>query len=149
MPISRLLYTSTCNLSDKIEPLQDQVERIAIAAAQRNQKCGITGSLLFVEDQFIQVIEGESDILEDTFERICCDLSHSKIRLIDLIAVKERLFAQWSMALLSAHSETDIPLRDDLVNIRFLVGVNARTAVEQMRECLEFRGFEVAEKAVA
>ena len=48
------------------------------------------------------------------------------------------------MALLSADWETEIALHEDLANIRFMLGVNARTAVKQMRECLD----EQAKKSI-
>lgn len=138
MPMSRLLYQSRSRLKDGPLAIDAQVRQIAAASAGRNHAAGITGALLHVDDQFIQVLEGEPLAVETLFERICCDFNHSHIRLIDLVPVKERLFGEWGMAVLSAQHETQLALRGDLEHIRFMVGVNARFAVEQMRECLGF-----------
>lgn len=136
MPLSRLLYVSQSCLQDGEQTTGEQVRAIAEASSERNEKVGVTGVLLFVDDHFIQVLEGEPRVVEETFERICCDFSHEQVKLVDLISVKERLFGEWDMAILSADNETSIALRDELQHIRFLMGVNARAAVDQMRECL-------------
>lgn len=136
MLISRLLYISRSKLDPARGAPAAQVRHIAAASSVRNAAVGLTGSLLFVDDHFVQVLEGEAEAVEATFERICCDFNHSEVRLIDMVSVKERLFAGWGMAVLSADEDTTIPIRADLQNIRFLVGINAREAVEQMRNFL-------------
>lgn len=144
MPFSRLLYTSNANFRVSGTSLDARVREIAQAAARRNKARQITGALVFVDGQFIQVIEGPSENVEALFETICCDFNHSQIRLVDLIAASERLFADWDMAALSAESETTLALRPDLEEIRFMVGVNARVAIEQMRNCLMRNDAQVA-----
>ncbi|WP_137678929.1 BLUF domain-containing protein [Aurantiacibacter suaedae] len=136
MPLTRLLYTSTSCLPEQ-NGLTVQVNAIAQQAAERNEKCAVTGVLVFIENQFIQVLEGGGPEIEETFERICCDLRHKSVRLIDLVVVKERMFPCWKMQLLSDKHETTLELRDDLETISFLVGVNAKAAVEKIRKCLD------------
>lgn len=136
MPIRRLLYTSTSCLEPTELTIEEQVEAIARKAALRNEETGVTGVLVFVEDQFIQILEGESDAVEDAFERICCDFQHTNVKLIDLIAVKERLFGAWNMASLAQGEDPGSTLDDELRNVRYLMGVNARVAVEKLHECL-------------
>lgn len=136
MPIRRLLYTSTSCLEPGELTVAQQVEAIAARAAVNNRNAGITGMLAFVDGQFIQVIEGDSSSVEAAFERICCNFSHSNVKLIDLIAVKTRMFEGWAMARLSEADEPGAFLDEELRNIRFLLGINARIAVEKMHECL-------------
>lgn len=137
MPLNRLLYTSRSRLQDKATSISEQVKSIAEASAQRNKANGITGVLIHVDDHFIQVLEGEPTAVEETFERICCDFAHGQVKLIDMVAIKERLFDQWSMASLYADRDTAIAMQGDLQHVRFMAGVNARVAVEQMRDCLD------------
>ncbi|MFB0612886.1 BLUF domain-containing protein [Aurantiacibacter poecillastricola] len=133
--LSRLLYTSHC-----AEEFTDRTRLdpgyIAEKAARNNALRDITGSLLFVEDQFIQILEGPAAKVEETFELICRDFRHHTLKLIDLVSVKERVFPEWSMACLVPDTETRIRLRDELDEIRFLLNVNASQAVQQMRALL-------------
>ncbi|MHA6317637.1 BLUF domain-containing protein [Altererythrobacter sp. CAU 1778] len=136
MQISRLLYTSHANLRASGVPIDEQVLKIGQAAAARNRSRQITGALVFVEGQFIQVLEGPPDTVEDLFETICCDFNHSHVRLIDLLSAPDRLFADWDMAILSAENDATIELRNELEQIQFMVGVNARVAIDQIRSTL-------------
>jgi hypothetical protein len=113
------------------------VREIAADSARRNQAVELTGSLLHVNDSFIQVLEGPTASVERTFEVICCDFRHDDVKLIDLVPVKNRVFSEWSMAYLSGETDARAQLTDDIEEIRFLVGVNAREAVAQMRQLLD------------
>lgn len=137
MPLSRLLYVSRCALENQGAERDAEVREIAAGSARRNQAAELTGSLLHVNDSFIQVLEGPTPAVERTFEVICCDFRHDDVKLIDLLPVKNRVFPEWSMAYLSGETETRVRLADDLEEIRFLVGVNAREAVAQMRQLLD------------
>lgn len=132
----RLLYTSTACLPPEGSAVHLHAEKIAADAARRNTAIGLTGALVLVENSFIQVLEGKLDAIEEVFEHICCDLRHEDVRLIDLFPIQERMFADWTMACLTDMGHTDLNLREDLESIRFLVGVNAREAVQEMRSVL-------------
>lgn len=138
MSLSRLLYTSRCALTDD-DPIvrEGKVREIAAHSASRNAAAVLTGALLYVNNTFVQVLEGPVKAVERSFEAICCDFRHDDIKLIDLLPAKERLFSNWNMAFLSAGQDTTLKTRGDLEEIRFLIGVNAREAVSQMRHLLK------------
>ncbi|ARU17979.1 hypothetical protein A9D14_16835 (plasmid) [Croceicoccus marinus] len=128
----KLLYTSR---SAETSPRRtDQIAQIARQSALRNAKAGITGSLVYVEDSFIQVLEGPQAEVERVFESICCDFRHREIKLIDLVPVPTRQFAEWHMGFLA--SSEDDPLYKELEQVRYLVSVNARTAAEHIRNLM-------------
>lgn len=135
--LCRLLYTSFRNHVGygALDPTDHQ---IAEQSVKRNKAAGITGSLLVIEDQFIQILEGPPQSVEHTFERICCDTRHNSLKLIDLVDVKERIFPEWSMAGIANDRETRLTLKDEIDEVRFLVGVNASEAVRQMRALLDY-----------
>lgn len=137
MPLSRLLYVSRCALTSEGDERNAEVRQIAEASARRNNAAALTGSLLHVGETFVQVLEGPSPEVERVFEAICCDFRHDDIKLIDLVPIKERLFPEWSMALLSSEMETRVPLSEHMEEIHFLAGINAREAVNQMRRLLD------------
>lgn len=132
MTLCKLLYTSQ---SATTAPVRSQdIRRIVEKSARRNEALGITGSLAFVDDSFIQVLEGPPEAVEDVFERICCDFRHRDIKLIDLISTQTRQFAGWHMGLLA--SSQDDPLYKELEQVKYLVTVNARTAAEHIRSLM-------------
>jgi Sensors of blue-light using FAD len=137
VPLSRLLYVSRCALASEGAAREAEVREIAEGSAHRNLASELTGSLLHVGDTFIQVLEGPTPEVERVFEVICCDFRHDDVKLIDLAPIKGRVFPEWSMAFLSAEAETRVRLNDDLEEIRFLVGINAREAINQMRHLLD------------
>ena len=137
MPLGRLLYTSRCAQKPGGQYTAPDVEEIVAASAERNRAACLTGSLIRVDGHFIQVLEGPPVEIERTFERICCDFRHEDIKLIELSPIEARLFEDWNMACLSADEDTSISLREDLHELRFIVGVNAREALRKMRELLE------------
>ncbi|AMO72584.1 BLUF domain-containing protein [Sphingorhabdus sp. M41] len=134
---SRLLYISSLDVENSGERPEQTAREIAEASAAHNRLADLTGSLLFIDGCFIQILEGPPEEVEKTFERICCDFRHIDLRLIDLISVSERLFEHWDMACLCEDEETSLALRDGLQEVRFLVGINASQATLQMRSLLD------------
>lgn len=64
---------------------------------ERNKKSGITGMLLYVKENFFQVLEGEDKDVLQTYERIEKDQRHSNIILIEKLNISRRTFPEWSM----------------------------------------------------
>lgn len=136
-PYSRLLYTSVLNAGQSAESPQQIARKIAATSAELNRQADLTGSLVFVDGTFIQILEGPLVEVEKTFERICCDFRHVDVRLIDVVNVSDRLFADWDMACLCEDADTSVKLREGLQEIRFLVGINVSQAALQMRGLLD------------
>jgi hypothetical protein len=97
MIIQRLLYRSDSALTGLADDIDREVERIVEGARRRNEASGITGALMLSAGTFIQVLEGPVGAVEATFERICCDLRHRHVRLLELAIAEERVFADWAM----------------------------------------------------
>lgn len=133
----RLLYTSRPNLAVPPESTLHYVEALARTAAERNRRVSLTGSLLYFEDRFIQVLEGPRTNAETVFEAICCDFRHSDVALIDFISANERLFPDWEMALIGTGRGEAKASVEELDEIRLLVGINAREAERQIRGLLD------------
>lgn len=134
--LCRLLYTSR-TAQGRDELTLPELIALSERASHKNARAGITGSLLFVDGQFIQILEGPAEQVEETFECICRDFRHRELHLVDMVTVKERIFPEWGMACLAGDSETRIRLNDELKEIGFLVNVNANQAIRQMRALLD------------
>ncbi|HEV7434384.1 MAG TPA: BLUF domain-containing protein [Pseudorhizobium sp.] len=97
MPLYRLLYRSEIALTGSKDQIDHQIDQIVSASEQSNARSGLTGALIASGGVFIQALEGPLGALEATFEKICLDLRHKRVNLIELAAAEERIFPEWSM----------------------------------------------------
>ncbi|ARE39343.1 hypothetical protein RGUI_1202 [Rhodovulum sp. P5] len=74
------------------------VAEIVSAANVRNAARGITGALVCSQGYFAQVLEGDSDKLDDLFERIVRDPRHSEVQVLFSKPIAQRSFGGWGMA---------------------------------------------------
>ncbi|NBX66842.1 MAG: BLUF domain-containing protein [Proteobacteria bacterium] len=92
-----IAYISDYALTD-VDPRM-VVDAIVAAAAHANVARGITGVLFFVNNKFVQILEGEDAPLTQLMKNIESDRRHKNVtRLIDKPIV-QRGFHNWSMAL--------------------------------------------------
>lgn len=98
VPLHRLLYRSEVDILGSEAEVQAEVVAIVRAAQSANARAGLTGALVYVRGTFVQAMEGPIGPVEATFERICCDLRHRQVELLEFVPATERVFAQWSMA---------------------------------------------------
>lgn len=137
MPLSRLLYSSQCALMGDETTRNAMVRELVAEAAKANQHNKITGTLLWVNDQFIQVLEGPAANIEVTFEAICRDFRHQAIELIDLSSVKTRMFKNWSIALLSDQDASGFDRAGEIAQIQATLASNAPAALKMLRAMLQ------------
>lgn len=64
---------------------------------QNNSKLGITGVLLYYNECFIQVLEGEDETVDQTFQIIKKDPRHTNVTVLNRQHINERQFGDWSM----------------------------------------------------
>ena len=88
-----LIYKSRCNGLVN----WDLINSILASSARNNPEAGITGLLVATETHFLQILEGEFEPLNATFERIARDTRHDTVQLISFTETKERMFADWGM----------------------------------------------------
>jgi len=70
---------------------------ILAASAANNDRDGLTGVLLVGKKNFLQVLEGDFETVNETFQRITRDPRHRRVRLIEFGMTDERLFEEWHM----------------------------------------------------
>lgn len=93
----RLLYRSRSALTGSDVAVEAEVAALLEQSALNNARDGVTGALMFTSSMFIQALEGPREVLERTFERVCCDLRHLDVELIEFSPVAERAFGEWSL----------------------------------------------------
>jgi len=95
MQLVRLIYSSQF----KSDTNPNQLAHIHNAALSNNPKNGITGTLVFGDDRFIQYIEGGRAEVNHLFRLIGGDPRHEEITLIDFSEIVKREFNAWHMKL--------------------------------------------------
>ena len=74
------------------------IKRILEIAEKYNSENKITGCLLYYKYQFIQILEGEEETIEELYAKIKHDKKHFNVNLLYRNEINERTFPQWSMA---------------------------------------------------
>ncbi len=85
----------------------------------------MTGLLLYLDGNFMQVLEGPEEAVMDIFGKIEKDIRHTNIIVILKDPIAEREFSEWSMAFLNldeiAKNESGLSdfLREDFIADKF------------------------------
>lgn len=104
MPLSHLLYVSRAT-----RPMSHvQLEYLVAQWRRNNEPLGVTGLLLYSDGSFMQLLEGEQDVLERVFQQIREDDGHTAVKQMILQPVQERLFPHWRMGLLNLSNDREI-----------------------------------------
>lgn len=68
------------------------------ASRSNNEELGITGCLLYHNNHFLQLLEGEQNQVTSLYQKILSDNRHSNIEIINEIKIERPVFIDWSMA---------------------------------------------------
>ena len=85
-----------------------ELESLWKKSAQKNTDLGLSGMLLYMNNRFIQVLEGEKSQVVETFERINQDSRHEKIMIVLDGYLTKRNFEHWSMGFHHIGDHSDI-----------------------------------------
>ena len=89
----QVLYVSAArpDLSDA------EIDAVLLAARARNAELGVTGLLLEIDGGFLQILEGEPDVLHALMRAIGRDARHSGVTTLLEREVSARQFPNWAM----------------------------------------------------
>lgn len=77
---------------------EKDVDAILRKARDFNSVREITGCLLYFNDQFVQILEGQKSHILELYERIKHDKRHLNPTVIVETEIEDRVFPTWSMA---------------------------------------------------
>ncbi|MGR9073214.1 MAG: phosphate-starvation-inducible PsiE family protein [Gammaproteobacteria bacterium] len=98
----RLVY-----MSNAVKPMSAKELMGLLKKAQaNNSRRNITGVLLYANQTFVQVLEGEDSIVDRVFETIKKDSRHRGVKLIERVPIENREFPDWSMGFEELDPET-------------------------------------------
>ena len=89
--------------SAAVEPFSPEALRTLLALARtRNTAAAVTGMLLHVDSVFLQVLEGEPQVVTALYTKIGADPRHTRMLLLLSQDIKSRNFPDWSMGFFDA-----------------------------------------------
>jgi hypothetical protein len=87
-------------VADSASAIPSLIDKILRVTRPRNCLDGISGAMLCGESRFVQVIEGDREVVHNTFARIGRDPRHKDIETIIDKDIPCRYFSEWAMAYL-------------------------------------------------
>lgn len=93
MLVKRMIYCSQA--THDIDP--DELVGLLGHARARNEQAGLSGMLLYCNQSFLQMLEGDAEALTATYDRITDDERHTNLRVLMDAEVPDRMFPDWSM----------------------------------------------------
>ncbi len=112
--IFQLVYISRAN-----ENLcYSDIERILKSSRVNNQKNDVTGLLVYKDEHFLQILEGDQSKVMETFSRIIRDKRGSQARILAESYTDFRIFNRWPMAFHDADIDPNMnALMNDLFSM--------------------------------
>jgi hypothetical protein len=136
-PLSSLLYISLAPPSADEQTLQ----RILATSRKRNAALGVSGALLKCAGYYLQVLEGEDQLVHELYQRIRLDARHFDARVAAVEAVTQRQFSGWAMHDVLAPRSTDRAVGEFLRSLwRGNRGVQAHMARALLRHLADAAG---------
>jgi len=90
----QLIYSS---VSTERMP-KSKLYKILMVARSRNESLDVTGLLICINGVFLQILEGERDVVCTLMKKISSDPRHSNVKVFREADVEQRTFPSWRMA---------------------------------------------------
>ena len=104
MSLTQLIY-----VSQRSEGLSDEMlEEIIAESAERNREKDVSGVLLMSGTHILQLLEGDSTVIEPLYERISADPRHTNVTCLLRKQVGQRLFPEWSMRIFKPREDANL-----------------------------------------
>jgi len=122
-------------VSKAVEPMSKQALDTLLKQSQTfNRSKGITGYLLYQDGYFMQMLEGNRDILFDLMDKVKIDPRHHDVRIVIEERTRCRVFLDWSMALSDLTPKPNEPKFNDWQRRR----ISFFELAEDARTCFTF-----------
>jgi len=89
----RLIYASQATTDFSPEQLVD----LLATSRSNNDRDGLSGMLLYSSQSFLQLLEGDDEVLRSAFDRISADDRHENVRILMQAEAPGPMFPDWNM----------------------------------------------------
>ncbi|RYG58288.1 MAG: BLUF domain-containing protein [Alphaproteobacteria bacterium] len=97
----RLIYVSRCRAR-----AENDLAQILDWSRRVNPDLGVTGVLLYLDEAYMQYLEGEEYTVDRLFESIRRDTRHRGVTPLERREIPKRAFPEWTMATLEWSDNT-------------------------------------------
>ena len=84
----------------------EDINNILMVSKDFNSANQITGCLIYAKRVFMQLLEGDQEIIDQLYKTIEKDKRHFNVELLHTGHVEERIFSKWAMAYLGLQETT-------------------------------------------
>lgn len=109
-----MLYQLTYRSEAKLGITAEDIISILRQSEANNPKYEITGCLVFNEGYFVQLLEGEKEIVKERFAIIEADKRHEMVEVLSEGQTSERMFEDWKMAYIKLPDDPDSKLESQV-----------------------------------
>ncbi|MDO1498826.1 BLUF domain-containing protein [Winogradskyella maritima] len=111
-----------------------EVEKIVTLSEQSNKDVGITGCLIYYEEEFFQIIEGKKSDVLNLFEKIKEDERHKKVTILWKGYRKKKIFKEPGLFFVSDRKNFNYNHIKDLgITMQSLLRGDKKTAIKDLR----------------
>ena len=110
----RIIYLSS-GLKDLTS---SDVRELLLKAKENNREKNITGVLLYLDNNFIQVLEGEKEDIIKLYQKISIDYRHKNIIKVVEGTITSRQFDKWDMGFIEIDSD-DLKILSEYKDFNF------------------------------
>lgn len=108
---------------------ETELGQLLARARVNNERLGISGLLLYDDGSFLQVLEGDQQVIEQLYETIGQDKRHHRVVSLLRREIDERHFGQWRMGFAAANAfSKKLPGYSDYLKARGELGAEANAA---------------------
>lgn len=118
---------------------QDELVALLDKARTFNRAHGVTGLLIYHQHEFLQLLEGEREVVASLYDAVCRDARHQQVYTLWEGPLQARSFDDWSMAFvapdeaaLRAHPGYECVLKEGLAGLG--KGSSGKKILMQMRD---------------
>lgn len=103
------MLKTICYISDSVHNESfKNLEDLYLKARINNLKNNITGILIYLDRNFLQVLEGEKKIVDATFKKICTDARHKNIFNIIDTPIDQRIFEDYNFGFTTINDKKEL-----------------------------------------
>lgn len=103
------MLKTICYISDSCQAESLNALKILYSKAKKNNvKYNISGILIYSNDNFLQVLEGDQTIVDDTFKRISLDNRHRNIFEVINIDIQQRIFEDYNFGFTIVNNSSEL-----------------------------------------
>lgn len=129
MSLANTIYQLTYKSKAVYNISKEDLKNILKTADLQNAQLNITGCLLFYNDYFAQILEGNKEDVLAIYDKIVQDLRHEDVELLWEGETDRRNFPQWNMSFYSPETQSETLFVNNYIMLSQFSDVNSASSL--------------------